>query len=71
MAEYMLLIHFCSLLADDCSKPQEHTIRFADYYSCMLTGYADGLQMIEDNGPEVVNTLELTIGHECIKIESE
>ena len=69
MAEYILLIHMCSLMMDDCSKPQEHHLQFADYYSCALTGYAEGQQILREQGSDVINTLQLTIGHECIKIE--
>ena len=69
MAEYILLIHMCSLMMDDCSKPQEHSLQFVDYYSCALTGYAEAQQVLVEQGNEVINALQLTVGHECVKIE--
>ena len=69
MAEYILLIHMCSLMIGDCSKPQEHSLQFSDYYSCALTGYAEAQQILHEQGNEVINTLQLTVGHECVKIE--
>tara|TARA_B100001093_G_scaffold85757_1_gene77486 strand:+ start:689 stop:910 length:222 start_codon:yes stop_codon:yes gene_type:complete len=71
MAKYFLFIHFCSLVADNCMPPIEHSLRFADYYSCMITGYADSLQMYEQIEPLGINEWEITIGHECIKKQSD
>ena len=55
MAEYILLIQFCSLIANNCTDAEKHTLHFADFYSCMLTAYADGMQMYEDIEPAGVN----------------
>ena len=70
MAEYILLIQFCSLIANDCTDVEEHSLQFADYYSCMLTAYADGMQTYEKIEPAGVNEFEITIRHQCIKIET-
>ena len=65
-----MLIQFWSLIANDCTDVEEHSLQFADYYSCMLPAYADGVQTYEQIEPAGVNEFEITIRHQCIKIKT-
>ena len=50
---------------------QEHAIKFADYYSCMVTGYSKSIHMLEDIESEGVNEYKITIRHDCIENKLE
>jgi len=67
MDKFILIMFFCSLTEDSCMAGHEHTIKFADYYSCMVTGYSKSIRMLEDIESEGVNEYQITMRHDCIE----
>ena len=59
MDKFILIMFFCSLTEDSCMPGHEHTIKFADYYSCMLTGYTKSIHMLEDIENEEVSSIHI------------
>lgn len=71
MDKFILIMFFCSLTDDNCMPGQEHAIKFADYYSCMVTGYSKSIHTLENIESEAVNEYKITIRHDCIENKLE
>ena len=68
---FILILHFCSIEASDCLPAFQHKQYFDDYYSCVVQGHTDALEMLVKLGIEETNNGKIVFGHECIETKSK
>ena len=63
----MLVMYFCSALANDCQAPHVMPETYNDYNTCITTGYVESLNRIKAMGKEDVNKYMIFIKFICTK----
>ena len=61
----LLSLIICSQVAGTCMPPYEWPEKFNTQYDCMVFGYEESLQKIQDIGREEVNKYNMYIRFVC------
>jgi hypothetical protein len=64
---FILMLYICGITSDICAPPMQHKTVFNDWYSCMVTGHADALDVYTNLEFSRVNDEQLAIGFECLE----
>ena len=63
--KFLLSLIICSQVAGTCLEPYQWPDTFATQYDCMVVGYEESLQKIQDIGREEVNKYNMYIRFVC------
>ena len=61
----MLVMYFCSALANDCQAPHVMPETYNDYNTCMTAGYESALRKTKEVGKEDINKYMIFIKFTC------
>ena len=65
----ILILYLCSYVAGECLPAYKWDKEYSDMYDCMLAGYEESINKIEEIGKEEVNKYDMYIKFACIKQE--
>jgi len=68
---YILMLYICGIATEICAPPLQNETIFNDWYSCMVTGHADALEVYTNLDTIRVNDEQLAIGFECLEIKGD
>ena len=69
MKIFGLVLYICSAAANTCIEPYKWPDTFDSSYTCMLKGYEQSYNKIEEMGPERVNEFNVYIKFDCLQID--
>ena len=64
---FILVLYICSIANNTCAPPLQHETVFEDWYSCMVTGHADALDVYTNIDATRVSEEQIEIGFECME----
>ena len=65
----VLILYLCSYVAGECLPPHQWDKEYRDMYDCMMAGYEESVNKMEEIGREEVNKYDMYIKFACIKQE--
>ena len=67
---FILVLYICSIANNTCAPPLQNETIFNDWYSCMVTGHADALDVYTNLDITRANNEQIAIGFECMETKS-
>jgi len=68
---FILMLYICSIANDICAPPLQNETIFNDWYSCMVTGHADALDVYANIDVTRVSEEQIAIGFECLEVQGD
>jgi len=66
--KFILVLHLCSLLSQQCFQSLHVNMEFNDHRSCALAGYDISGKSLKALNPDRVNKEHLAVRFECKKV---
>jgi hypothetical protein len=66
--KFILVLHLCSLLSQQCYESLHVNLEFNDHRSCALAGYEISGESLKQLNPDTVNKDQLAVKFECRKV---
>jgi len=63
--KYTLMLLLCSMVQNDCLQPYEWPENFDSIYDCMIAGYEESINKMQEIGRHDVNNHQLFIRFTC------
>ena len=63
--KFTLMLLLCSMTQNDCLQPYTWPTQFDSIYDCMIAGYEESINKMEEIGRLDVNTHQLFIRFTC------
>jgi hypothetical protein len=68
---FILVLYICSIANNTCAPPLQNETIFNDWYSCMVTGHADALDVYTNIDATRVSEEQIAIGFECLEVQGD
>ena len=68
---FILMLYICSIANDICAPPLQNETVFSDWYSCMVTGHADAIDVYANIDVTRVSEEQIAIGFECLEVQGD
>ena len=66
--KFILVLHLCSMLTQECFESLHVNKEFEDHRSCALAGYDISGKSLEQLNPDEVNLNELAVRFQCKRV---
>ena len=69
--KFILVLHLCSMLTNQCYESLHVNMEFNDHRSCALAGYEISGESLKQLNPDRVNQEQLAVKFECRKVPNK